>query len=103
MPAHDTNGSNDILAFLSDQQYLHPHASLKSALLSAGEVIGFCDGAAAAALRRLKLTGGESIGRLTHTQLMQLAIGVQEAWENGTDPEAPRSPPPPVRHFAPSH
>lgn len=74
-------GAREIAQRLFRQQYLHPHQKLSDALRLAGAEVGFCAGAAAQAVRWLRVDDQRSIGRFRSTELTQLANSINRYWQ----------------------
>ena len=68
--------ADEILSELSTRQFVRPHRPTGEALADVAERVGTCPAAAARALAWLDLDSAAAIGRLTRTQLAQLARSV---------------------------
>ena len=78
-PVEDVDADR-ILAELSIRQHLHPHRSLGQVLSEAQRELGFCTGAARAAVEWLRYDAGQSVGRLRRSELIQLARSIHRFW-----------------------
>ena len=58
---------------LTQMQYLNPHGACAAALTKAAAKTGLCAQPAARVLRRLEITPTMAVGRLSRSQLLQLA------------------------------
>jgi hypothetical protein len=76
-----STASDDLLAGLTQQQYLNPQQPLRDALSAAQQKIGFCPLAAEAAVKWLQTDDARPIGRLRRTELMQLARCIDRFWQ----------------------
>jgi hypothetical protein len=65
--------AEEILSDLTTRQFVRPHASVNEALSASAAALGFCTHAAERALLWLEVAPSTSVGRLTRTQLAQLA------------------------------
>jgi hypothetical protein len=74
------NECESLLEALSTRQHLRPHEPLIDAVGRVGGDIGVCPNASDAALRWLELDPARSIGRLSRTELMQLARSIHRFW-----------------------
>jgi hypothetical protein len=68
--------ADDVLADLSTRQFVRPHRPVAEVLADAADKLGTCPAAAARAAAWLDLDLQTAIGRLTRTQLSQLARSV---------------------------
>lgn len=66
-------GPDEILRDLSDRQFTHPHRPLGDVLADLARRSGLCPAAAGRAVAWLELSPAVAVGRLTRTQLAQLA------------------------------
>jgi hypothetical protein len=68
--------ADDVLLELSTRQFVRPHTQLANALTDAAEKLGFCPSVADKAMTWLELDPTAAIGRVTRTQLSQLARSI---------------------------
>jgi hypothetical protein len=78
-----------LLEALSTRQHLRPHEPVGEALANVGAQMEVCPEAATQALRWLDLDAGRSIGRLSRTELMQLARSAHRFWRQAQPMRAP--------------
>ncbi|MCC6423059.1 MAG: hypothetical protein IT447_06225 [Phycisphaerales bacterium] len=70
-----------ILAFLTDNQFLHPHQPLNEVLQQSVQTTGVCPQAIEQTLQKLQLKTDQLIGRLRRSELIQLARGIHRNWK----------------------
>jgi hypothetical protein len=80
-----------ILSELSTRQYLHPHRPLQQVLADAQRELGFCMGAAQAAIAWLRLDATQAVGRLRRSELIQLARSIHRFWRQALAESVPQS------------
>lgn len=78
--------SDEILSELSTRQFVRPHRPTGEALAEVAERLGACPDAAARALAWLDLDPAGVVGRLTRTQLAQLALSVHRFCRQSAEP-----------------
>jgi len=81
----ERRGLNDadperILADLSTRQHVQPHRLLGDVLSDVQRDLGFCPEAAQAAVQWLRLDGGQAVGRLRRSELIQLSRSIHRFW-----------------------
>jgi hypothetical protein len=76
--------ADQLLEHLSQEQFAHPHASLKTVLQQTIDSTGVCPQAAEQALTWLQLDENRPIGRLRRTELTQLARSIHRHWRQNT-------------------
>ena len=76
-----TADASDLLAGLTEQQFLNPQQPLNDALAASQQKIGFCPLAAESAVKWLQTDDARPIGRLRRTELMQLARCIDRFWQ----------------------
>ena len=82
---------DNILAALSTRQHLHPHRPLQQVLAEAQRELGFCMGAAQAAIAWLRLDASLAVGRLRRSELIQLARSIHRFWRQALADSVPQS------------
>ena len=87
----DDVDSNRILAQLSTRQYLHPHRPLEQVLAEVQRELGFCMGAAQAAIAWLRLDASLAVGRVRRSELIQVARSIHRFWRQAMADSAPQS------------
>jgi hypothetical protein len=90
-PAVEDVDANRILAELSTRQHLHPHRPLGQVLAEAQRDLGFCPGAARAAVEWLRFEPSQAIGRLRRSELIQLARSIHRFWRQARGGGVPQS------------
>jgi hypothetical protein len=73
-------GARQIADALEQRQYTHPHQLVRDALEEIRESVGFGDDIASEALERMGVNTEAQIGRLRHTELLQLARSIARFW-----------------------
>jgi len=76
--------ARQIAVALEERQYLHPHQAVGEALEEVGKSAGFCSRAAEDALDWMRLRAQAKIGRLRHTEILQLARSIARFWRQNT-------------------
>ncbi|HEY2587806.1 MAG TPA: hypothetical protein VGI81_18820 [Tepidisphaeraceae bacterium] len=87
----DQVNPDSILDELSTRQHLHPHRSLQQILAEAQRKLGFCMGAAQAAIAWLRLDASLAVGRLRRSELIQLARSIHRFWRQALADSVPQS------------
>ena len=71
---NQTEAAYTMLAgLLTQMQFLRPHAACLTVLTRAADQVGLCGQPAVRVLQRLDLTPSTAVGRLSRSQLLQLA------------------------------
>ncbi|QOV92026.1 hypothetical protein [Humisphaera borealis] len=77
VPAYD---ADELLAALSERQFIRPHSSIGVALAELATRYSFCDLIPGRALAWLELDGSVAIGRLRRSELSQLSRCIHRFW-----------------------
>lgn len=78
-----------ILEELSIRQHLQPHRLVREVLSDAQLELGLCPKAAQTAMEWLQLDGGQAIGRLRRSELIQLSRSIHRFWRQASSEGLP--------------